>query len=649
MSYLDTTHLIFSGDFISDVSTVNNDPAHYNNATFKPSFQEFGQGGTNGWWNPEGGATFDFQNCAVTRISMGNGQVISDAGKDIVIGQIVCGAEGRNTGKMVDLDPQEQGSSELWGVKLRLVTTKNELLFEGDIKPTGFRDLQYRQHSGSNVNGQPLGGTWTSVIENIVWGKLAESSTFIKELKAKTNDNKLSLNLNGFGYYYLHAADGRFSLGRILGCIGPWYDNEPETFASCRRLYGNYDTSLPNDRQAIFFSTTNFLFNRDNKVLTADFGSSFPISNSTGNISFNEKIILGVSKVPVTAPPSNSRITIKSEQFAMIGQVPYETGPDWLNNTGGIVTFDNLSAEVTTLLENNQLLLLLEIADGEYMVIARESINGYYVRADDFVNRLDYLQVNDINFYAYQWGEALKNTKIDISLDKPTSITPKGPNNPISEIPGNNYPQDGLTFEQQIVTGSNGHAILKLKGNRIDSPRVYLDGQIYTLNYALNGIQNDPAKGPMSNDNIYVHLRDYFEVPEQPVWSDISATMIQFSNLYPIMSKYFIDLADPEALIAKKDILIFAFTRDISDPIYMPATRDLSEQKKQTILKWLNAPVVDTDTPPAVLVAAKLPQKAEAPAADSPVSDAQQRLKNIVRAKNGAGFAPFDIDQIFNN
>lgn len=69
--------------------------------------------------------------------------------------------------------------------------------------------------------------------------------------------------------------------------------------------------------------------------------------------------------------------------------------------------------------------------------------------------------------------------------------------------------------------------------------------------------------------------------------------MIQFANLYPIMSKFFINFADPNAVVAKKEILKFAFTRDIHDPIYMPVTRDLSENKRLTILKWLDNPIID--------------------------------------------------------
>ena len=70
--------------------------------------------------------------------------------------------------------------------------------------------------------------------------------------------------------------------------------------------------------------------------------------------------------------------------------------------------------------------------------------------------------------------------------------------------------------------------------------------------------------------------------------------MIQYSNLYPIMSKYLVDLSDPEAIKKKKDIVEFAFSRDIDDPIYMPVTRDLSENKRLTILKWLQNPMDST-------------------------------------------------------
>ena len=95
--------------------------------------------------------------------------------------------------------------SQLWAVKLRITDKNNVVLLEGDLEVTPFRDLQLRQHDGGQINGQPRGASWTSVIKNIVWGENALNYRFFKELKDETHDNTLSVNLNGFGYYYSHA------------------------------------------------------------------------------------------------------------------------------------------------------------------------------------------------------------------------------------------------------------------------------------------------------------------------------------------------------------------------------------------------------------------------------------------------------------
>jgi hypothetical protein len=634
MSYLHTPRLSFTGDFISDVSTVNNDPAHYNNKTFKPNFQEFGKGSTNGWWNPEGGAIFNFQDCSVKEYTLKDGTTVNNSTDDL-IGQIVAGAEGRATGKMVDLDPQEQGSSELWAVTLRILNPANEVLLEGKIDVTAFRDLQYRQHNKTTVNGQPLGGIWASVMTNVIWGEKAASHPFFKELKETTEENTVSINLNGFGYYYNHAPDGRFSLGRIIGGIGPWFKNDPRTFTPCRKIYG-----VTVQSGSIYFGNTNFLFEQKKSRLTVDFGSSFPVADSLGNITFNQKLILGVSNQQVDYPVSAKTVSITDADFQKIGPIDYETG-DWLMSAGGIVSIDNIPDGIASQLSNSQLLLLAEDESkkGTYIVLARESTEGYLFRADNFVQRLDTEQTNTVNFYAYQWGQPLADTSMTVSLQAPTPITPISKKNPISVIPGNNYPADGITFNDSISTDKNGLASMTLTGNKILDPRGYLDGQIYTLDYSLTGITTDPVTTPMSNDNVFIHLRSYFEIPENPTWDDISETMTQFSNLYPIMSKYLVDLSDPEAMISKTPILLFAFNQNINDPLYMPATRDLSEAKRKTIVKWLQNPIIETKskpTKPPALASIKAEELMESPAKKGQeLSDKQQKLKDAIRAKSG--------------
>lgn len=629
MSYLNLPRLTFSGDFISDVSTVNNDTQHYNNATFEPSFQLPGQGATNGWWNPEGGATFGFQNCRVSQVTYANGQVANDPALDNIIGQIIAGADGRNSGKMVDLDPDNQMVSELWGVTFRILNSNNELLLEGKIKPTAFRDLQTRQTNGGKPNGQALGATWTSVLEDVQWGELANQSSFLNELRATTHQNKISINLSGFGYYYAHA-DGRFSLGRILGSIGPWFENEPELFAPARRLYGVYQNGK-------VFGASNFIVHENESRLTVDFGGSFPVSDAMGTVDYNSKLFLAVSKVPLGNPPSSQNVLLLDTSLTIIGQVPYMMGAkDWLSTTAGIVDFSNLSKELMATLLTNQLLLVVGNNTNQYLLVAREAINGNVCRADNFVQRIDNGQTVSVNIYAYRYGKPLVNQNITLNMEPPTPDTQASQNTPpISIVYGNNNPQDGLTYSASAITDENGMATITITGNSINSPRHYIDGQIYWIDYDTAASSSaDPAMPGPFPMSVTAHLRDEFTIPEKPVWSDISDIMIQFANLYPIMSKFFINFADPQALIAKKEVLQFAFTRDINDPIYMPVTRDLSKNKRLTILKWLENPIIDDVATKPDASAAKSMDTAQI--ITTTLTEQQQRFKKATEAKNGS-------------
>jgi hypothetical protein len=642
MSYLHAPRLVFTGDFLSDVSTVNNDTAHYNNATFQPNFQEPGQGATNGWWNPEGGAVFDFRNCSVKQIFLPDGTTQTTQYEDIIIGQAVTGAEGRPTGKMVDLDPDAQMFSALWCVQLRICNANGDLLFKGDINTTSFRDLQMRQLDAGKSNGQPLGATWTSVITHLEWGEIAEQSAFLKTLRATTQNNMLAINMNPFGYYYNHN-DGRFSLGRIIGSIGPYFEGEPLTFAAARRLYGiNYTPSIG----GTYFSISNFLAEPDAKRVSIDFGASFPIADAIGTVNYKQDLRLAVSNVPQTAVASLQTPTtyISPDNFTEIGALDYQSDPNWLNQTGGIVSFNNLPEATVSALRNNQLILVTPSTSqpGQFAVIAREAIDGLVARADNFIQRLDYGQSVDVDFYAYQWGKLLPNTGISVTLDPPTPDTPVGPRNPISELYGNNYPAEGLSFNGQISTNSQGKAQMPLTGNAIYSPRVYIDGQIYYITYQTATV--DPAFG---TESLVVHLRDYFEEITHPDWDDISEMMIQYSNLYPIMSKYVVNLADPLALAEKKNILIFAFSRGMDDTMHMPVTRDLSDTKRKTILNWLNNP--QTGQKGVLKTQARETKAANPVAPGTALTDKQARYREAVRAKNGSfpGFSA--TDDLFEN
>jgi hypothetical protein len=83
-------------------------------------------------------------------------------------------------------------------------------------------------------------------------------------------------------------------------------------------------------------------------------------------------------------------------------------------------------------------------------------------------------------------------------------------------------------------------------------------------------------------------VRDAFDPPEVPSWeTDLAPIFVQYGNLYPAMSRGLFNFADYSTVAAHARVLLFAFTRGIDDPNYMPVTRDLSSGKVAMITKWL--------------------------------------------------------------
>src|SRR5262245_40283707 len=122
MSYLAVPRLVFAGKFQADPSTVNNDPEHFDSADFRSNYQLTGQPAgpymTNGWWNPRGSGAWRLYDCRVTAVAYADGTWCDDPQVDPVVGLAVTGADARVEAKLVDLDPEQQMVSEIWGLQV---------------------------------------------------------------------------------------------------------------------------------------------------------------------------------------------------------------------------------------------------------------------------------------------------------------------------------------------------------------------------------------------------------------------------------------------------------------------------------------------------------------------------------------------------
>jgi hypothetical protein len=190
MSYLHPVRLHFSGSFRADVSTVNNDTTHFDNTNFDPKFQTPGPGATNGWWQPAGTGAWRLLDCSVKRACRDDGTAAATPAEDGAVGLSVRDSGDRSSAKLVDLDPDQQGVSMVFGLTVRLADGQGRILMQGDLEPTPFFDLNFTRSTAGGPQG--ASAYFQSVLRNVEWGDVAASQC-LAQMKRKSAAGMLSI------------------------------------------------------------------------------------------------------------------------------------------------------------------------------------------------------------------------------------------------------------------------------------------------------------------------------------------------------------------------------------------------------------------------------------------------------------------------
>ncbi|HWO22996.1 MAG TPA: hypothetical protein VNO30_29850 [Kofleriaceae bacterium] len=640
MSFLHRVRLAFQGTFQADVSTVNNDVRHYDNATFQPSYQELQAPGhvENGWWNPTGSGAFRLLDCRVTGVWYADGTSTTDPAVDPIIGALVGGSSDRTSGKLVDVDPQWQLASELWGLDVRLIESAAADWFGGRYRPNSFRDLWFSR----NVNAggdRAASATFQSVLEGVSFGPdAAARSRALRELQAATAEQRLSIRLATFGYQDDVHQPG-FTVGTLVGAIGPYLAGEPTSFVLGRRF-------TPASGFTSWAGMTWFTgaLDEGSRTLFLDLSNALQITDSAGTPVDVGTIVVGALKNAAL----RENTPVSPDTFESFAVIPYQD-PRWLQASGGVFAAELTEVQVA-IARNSPLALVVgsevnpgAVGMGPNIVGIRESDDGLLVGAEPVISRVDGGGSASVTVYASRYGIPLADTAIQIGQTGPSPQqgggSPQNPNPPPAPIPDIGVPMDKVELPRQVTTDRTGAAALTIKTQDPKHPRGYLDGQLYLVDYRLPG-QGNQARSAF--DYAVIHVRDQFDVPADPTWSDVQPIFIQYGNLYPIMSKRLVNLADPADVKAHAKLLHFAFTRDISDPSYMPVTRDLSEGKRRTIIKWLEKLIATGDPGVAAMQAVaagpvRAPAPPARPAAPAPAPSAEPPEGSKSRFARGLG------------
>lgn len=576
MSYLGSLRLHFSGSFQAAISTINNDPVHFDNTTFDPSYQEPQTGqALNGWFSPRGSGDWRLFGCVITSAFTPDGLPVPAS--DPILAAIVADSDRAAPAKLVDLDSEQQLVSMIWGLEVRIATLAGETMVRGKFEPVAFMDIWDRSQ-GAGLSGDFIAGAmYQSVLTGVEWSSSAATSPFLVQLKeAAGSSGMLSIKFNVDGIN-LDPGSPHFLMGRIVGTIGPATTDEPRHFVTGRQFM---TTGAPNPQFFIPIGKINFCVaavDRTASRIYLDLGNAMPTIRPGGPLA-------NIGDLALCYPDP---ATGQSLSLGSLAAAAY-TAADWYPSTAGIFALPAdraLTADEMTSISARPLSVVATVAGGTSDLAIAEHDTGVFARADQFVFRLNPGEDAFVRVCATRFGRPYPGAAV-ITVPVPEQLQPVSY---VRDAPAVATPADAIGYQTRIITDDHGVATLRITTKDPGRPRDYIDGQVYAVCPVLEETIFAPTDPYPFNQWNFVSLLLWsgFQPDEPPTWfGTIQPILQQYANLYPVMRR-FLDLGSYESVCENARLLTLAFGLDAHDPNSMPATRDLSAAKREAILRWL--------------------------------------------------------------
>ncbi len=579
MSYLGPLRLHFAGRFQAATSSVNNDPTHFDNSTFLPSFQELqgpGEGPANGWFDPRGDADFRLIGCRVTAAFLADGSPAP--AEDPVRELLIADCDRAAPAKIVDLDPCQQLVSMLFGLEVRITDVAGVARFRGTYEPAAFFDIWARAPGG--FSDPTACAYYQSVLTAVEWGEIS-SSPFLTALRDASPDRLLSVKFMVDGYNATFG-EAEFTRGRIVGTIGPGGAAEPGHLVRGRQF-----------------------------VLPADPANTVNVNFCAGVVdSATSKVYLDLGNaLPTTGPGGDIDSKSIGELTLCIGEdveplcpVPYQSS-GWYEQTAGVVALPADRPLTAAELERMATTPMALSCAGQATPALVEA--AVYVRPDQLVFRCDPGDAATVRLYATKLGRPYAGATIRLAQDSDGLQPPSAAAGSYQAYPASwtvGWPGSAVSFPGTVTTDGDGVAVVTVATSDPGNPRVYIDGQVYGISATLadgGGIPADPWN--------FVSLLVWsgFQADDPLTWyGSLQPVFQQYANLYPIM-RDFLDLSSYDDVCAHRELLLLAFGLAAEDANSMPVTRDLSSAKRAAILRWLSSPGADGKPLPGTAPPAK--------------------------------------------
>jgi hypothetical protein len=578
MSYLNIPRLHFTGQFQADPSTVNNNDANWNRDVQLAEIPPDQSDPTNGavYWNPNGTHNWQLFGCTVTGVANDQGQFTAPSADPIIGAKVLSNSE--YPAKIVDLDPDNQGISQIWGLQIQISIPSPEdptrvlASMTATMPPTAFCDLWGRVMTQSNSSPSivsTMSAAFQAVLTDVKWVNATASPLLSKLQEVSPNSLSIRFIVDSF---QLDANQAHFTYGRVVGTIGPVLSTDAPR-STPRRLA----PILSN------FGAVGAVYDTDRSVLILDMGNcvptSVPTDDSSGTVPAEGWPIISTAFLLTVADPSEPSIVP-----SILGQFEF-TQSTYLTFAGIIEV--PVSPALTHMVQTQPLTLTER---GGLQFAVQEDQQGRYVDVDIPFLRMNPGDQSTVTLWATQFGRPWKVDNLDVAL-QPAVVAENGAP---GKGPGigwyNGYPQTALTLSTTSVsTQSNGAGTLTLTAADPGTPRKYPngelgpDGQVYwiTGSWANWGQIFLAASAPIN-----VLVFNTRKIPDNPTWADVGPILSMYTRLCPYM-KGIMDLSDYSTVKQNFASIQRVLNLQKEDPHYMPVMRDLSADKLAIINKWI--------------------------------------------------------------
>ncbi|MBC6365675.1 hypothetical protein [Algoriphagus sp. AK58] len=588
MSYFSFPRINFSGRFFTDPSTVNNDPTHYEVDNTRPS----------PWQNPKGLHRFQLRDCLVTSVIGTSGQV-----QDNLVGLPILTTDMPSPAKIVDLDVYQQGVPTIFGMEVEIPIDSSTRL-KGKVDPAVLNHLWWlavlptRSWSDSDYGQDSFGGDMNACgfYQSIIrvktqdWPKQGNSAA-LDELKTKTVQEDgyylLSIRFIVDGYRNV-PEDQHYQTGRILGALGPVYPNEPRYNPGVRWLQGREQVKTDPWYYPTFYKCPFFL-DETRKMLVVDLANGICREKAGGG--------------PVDLGDLSVWVKTKDGKHQLLGNLDYS---EFCANTYSHIAELPIKSDWLELVRNNPILLKTSRTDIGDPEIFKEDPNAYQIEVEVRPVRMSGNPgaKAQVKAYVSQLGKPKAGVLLDCQVVSVHGNTP-GATVPPSN-PGNTMQAEGALMAQSQPTDANGFATITLVVLADPGFRTpLLDGQLYFINLRPQGTSQEfPVD---QNAMISCLVWSQYQVNENPSWDEILRIFQGYVKLFPGMTEK-VDLSDfhtfnifsfnppwsrgyndpnPGPLGIQNGAIPYYLSREVTDPRYMPVTRDLSPEKILTVMHFI--------------------------------------------------------------